>query len=306
MLRFLTYALHEALTSLRRTWKSGIVSIATITMTMLVLGAFLVVTANVRQLMATWMSAAELSAYLADDITADQRAQIERLLEAATGVQSHEYVSKEAALARFQREFPDLADVAGTAEHNPFPASYEVRLRTSGGEAVEVVAARLAGTPGVSDVRFDKKWLDRLQSAVRIVEWVGWGLVLVLGLAACLTIGNIVRLACYARKDEIVVMELVGAPMTFVRGPFVMEGVLQGGLGAAVALAVLWMLFSLVRAQLGSSPVQFLGLAELRFLPWQVCVSLVAGGMLVGCLGAFFASLGPTGRRLERFGPAEL
>ena len=87
--------------------------------------------------------------------------------------------------------------------------------------------------PGVADVRYDRQWLDRAavgRSASSAAS--AWCSARVLTLAAALTVANVVRLALYARRDEIEIMQLVGAPQAYIRGPFVMEGVLQGGIGA--------------------------------------------------------------------------
>ena len=86
--------------------------------------------------------------------------------------------------------------------------------------------------PGVADVRYDRQWLNRLLSAIAIIRGVGLVLGAVLTIAAALTVANVVRLALYARRDELDIMQLVGAPQVYIRGPFVMEGVLQGGIGA--------------------------------------------------------------------------
>ena len=93
--------------------------------------------------------------------------------------------------------------------------------------------------PGVADVRYDRRWLDRLASLSAFVRYAGFILAGVLVLAAGLTVANVVRLALYARRDEVEIMELVGAPMAFIRGPFVCEGIIQGGIGAVLALAAL-------------------------------------------------------------------
>jgi cell division transport system permease protein len=106
-------------------------------------------------------------------------------------------------------------------------------------------------------------------------------------IASALTVANVVRLAAAARRDEIDIMELVGAPFAFVRGPFVVEGVLQGGIGALVAVIALWASFAAVRARYGDFASGVLGGSPLTFLPLPVWLSMVAGGMLLGCLGGY-------------------
>jgi cell division transport system permease protein len=106
-----------------------------------------------------------------------------------------------------------------------------------------------------------------------------------LAAAAALTVANVVRLAAYSRRDEIEIMKLVGAPLTFIRGPFVAEGVLQGGLGALLAIALLWAGFVAARARYGTLASEALGMGSISFLPLQTSLLLVLGGMLLGCLG---------------------
>jgi len=111
-----------------------------------------------------------------------------------------------------------------------------------------------------------------------------------LAVAAALTVANVVRLAAYARRDEIEIMQLVGAPFAFIRGPFVAEGILQGGLGAVVAIVLLWAIFLTGKAWYGDLAVEGLGLTTLTFLPFGVLLTLVGGGMLLGCVGGLIVA----------------
>ena len=105
--------------------------------------------------------------------------------------------------------------------------------------AVDGLVSSLTAMAGVADVRYDREWLTRLNTLVRTARIVATGIVALLALAAAMTVGNVVRLTAAARRDEIEIMQLVGAPFAYVRGPFVAEGILQGGLGALVALIAL-------------------------------------------------------------------
>ena len=98
---------------------------------------------------------------------------------------------------------------------------------------------RIATLPGVDDVRYDREFLAALGAGVRTISAVGLALVTIMALAAAVTVAAVVRLGLQARHDEIAIMELVGAPLTFIRGPFVAEGLLQGGIGAILALLTL-------------------------------------------------------------------
>jgi cell division transport system permease protein len=291
-MRAIQYAIEEAVLSLRRGRQAGALSTATIALALFVLGAFLVVTANLERLATEWGSVAEMSVYLKDDLTQDQRRAIEGELALGDVIASREYVSKADALARFRQTFSDLTSTVETLGENPLPASYELRLRSGAtvADSVDRLANRLRGTTGVADVRYDRQWLSRLLSIVAIVRRVGFGLGALLTLAAALTVANVVRLALYARRDELEIMQLVGAPTAYIRGPFVMEGVLQGGFGALIALVGLTLAFFVVRGRYLTPLASAVSLSSVRFLPAEVCVLLVVGGMAVGCVGGIVAA----------------
>lgn len=291
-MRALRYALHEALVSLWRGRQAGVLSTATIALALFVLGAFLVVTANLEQLSEQWSRSAEMSVYLKDEVTGAERSAIEQLLAPGPAVAAREYVSKAEALARFRRTFGDLSPAIDGLGDNPLPASFELRLPgdPAAHAGIDALAARLRQTPGVADVRYDRQWLDRLLAAVTIVRGIGLLLGAVLTIAAALTVANVVRLALFARRDEVDIMQLVGAPQAYIRGPFVMEGVLQGGIGALVALGALGAGFFLVRARYLAPLASAVNLTSIRFLPAELCLILVVGGMLVGCAGGLVAA----------------
>jgi len=288
----LRYAFEEATASLWRGRRSSLLSMATIAIALFVTGAFLIVTSNLERLAEEWSGAAEMSVYLTDGVSGAERAAIERELQASGGVSSVEYVSKEAALARFRQTFPDLAGTLGSLEGNPLPASLDVRLLSSieAQRAVERLVERLRTTAGVSDVRYDKEWLDRLLRGLRFLRIIGLSLGAALILAAALTIANVVRLALNARRDELDIMHLVGAPTAYVRGPFIMEGALHGVLGAMVALALLTAVFFSTRGRFLMPLATALNLSSVRFLPAGLVLALVAGGLGVGSLAGFIAS----------------
>lgn len=284
------YSFDEATRSLWRGRQSGILSTATIALALFVLGAFLLVTANLERLAAEWSSAAELSVYLKDDISPEDKEALEGRLAPGDAVASFEFVSKAEALARFKRTFSELSGSIDGLGENPLPASFEVRLKPSTAERLDAFARSLQDAKGVADVRYDRQWLKRLMDAIAIVRTVGLVLGAVLTIAAALTVANVVRLALYARRDELEIMQLVGAPTAYVRGPFVMEGVLQGGIGAIVALVILAAAFYAVRGRYLAPLASAMNLSSIAFLPVEVVALLVLGGMAVGCLGGLVAA----------------
>lgn len=291
-MRALGYAIRQAASTLWQRRRPATLSIVTIATAILVLAVFLVLSKNLESLLARWGSVAELSVYFLDDASAADQAAVERTALESGLVADREYVSKAEAVRRFKRDFPDLASAADPAGGNPFPASLEVRLRPerAGDAAVERLAGALTRAPGVADVRYDRRWLDRLSRLTDFVRWTGFVLAGVLILAAALTVASVVRLGLHERRDEIEIMDLVGAPAAYVRGPFVVEGILQGGAGAILALLIAWGGFAVFAARYASLLAELVDLSTVRFLPWTTSTVLVLGGMLVGCVGGFVAT----------------
>ncbi len=294
-MRGFNYFLAEASASLWRGRRAAVLSVLTIAGGFFVLGFFLVLNSNLQRLVGRWTESAELSVYLKDDATQEQLRIVDELIGGSGLAASREYVSKSQAVARFKQDFPDLAGAAARLESNPFPASFEIRLRPEvreAGGAVDNLASTLTGLEGVADVRYDRRWLSRLNSVVRLLRGLGIGIVLLLAFASALTVANVVRLAASAREDEIEIMTLVGAPLAYVRGPFVLEGVLQGGVGALVAVVLLWLVFVTANARYGATAAQAVGLGAITFLPWTIGVLLVLAGMALGCVGGLIVARG--------------
>lgn len=289
-MRALRYFFSEAIESLWRGRSAAIVSMLTIAAGLFVLGFFLIVNANLQRLVARWSESAELSIYLQDSASDAQRTAVQAAIERSQLGASVQYLSKDDARKAFTASFPDLAAAAGSLDRNPFPASLEVRLTArarASADALDLLADSVQKMPGVADVRYDRRWLTRLSGVIRLVRGIGLAIVFMLALASALTVANVVRLAAAARRDEIEIMQLVGAPFAYIRGPFIMEGLLQGGIGAFVSLVALAALFAALRARFGAAMTEAVGLPSVAFLPASLAVLLLFGGMALGCLGAY-------------------
>lgn len=291
-MRAIDYAFREGWKNLLRGRGSSASAVGAIALATVVLGSLLLATWNVERLIAQWTAASEFSVYLSDEATSEERGAIESAIDGSGIADGREYVSKAEALTRFRREFTELASLASGVDENPFPASVEVRIRAaaeSDGRA-QALVRQVAMLPGVADVRYDREWLARVTAGLDAVRNTGFALGLLMALAAAVTVAGVVRLGLQSRHDEIEIMQLVGSPIAFIRGPFIAEGVLQGGLGAVVALGVLWLGFAAVAAWWGAELAAVLEGDPLSFLPVRLCAGLVAGGMVVGAIGGFAAS----------------
>jgi cell division transport system permease protein len=290
--RLVVFAWEEAVHSLVRSGRSALLSVGTIGVAFLVVGAFLMASTAAQQLVAEWAQAAELSVYLRDEVGAEERAAVEaRLAQASGEVAAVEFVGKQAAMERFRAGFPELQDVTASLAANPFPASFEVRLRREvPAAAADALAVALAGLPGVADVRYDRELVAGLLAAVRSARLMATAAALVLLLGAAMTVAAVVRLSFHARHDEIDIMALVGSPLSYIRGPFVMEGALLGGLGALVGVLALRAAYGVVIGALGESAQ--VAAAAVPFLGWAPAAGLVGLGLAVGAVAGYAATSG--------------
>jgi cell division transport system permease protein len=291
-MKALAYFADEAARSIWRRRGASLLALLTCAVSLFVLGSLLLAGTIAGNVLQRWSAAAEFSIYLADDATADARAALERRLAASGLVAGVTFVSADDALRRFRTQFPDLAAAAASLPANPLPASYEVRVRPELAHepAVDRLAASLREVSGVSDVRYDRRWIERLLGLVGGMRRAGVAIALVLVLAACLTIMSVVRLALHARRQEIEIMQLVGAPLAYIRGPFVLEGTLLGLSGAVLATAALWVLYLSGRGRVVGWASGLMDIGDLRFLPLSTMAAVVIGGALIGCVGGLFAA----------------
>src|SRR5688572_9279887 len=289
VLRALAYFFEEAFTSLWRSRLMNALSVGTIAVSLFVLGAFLALASNLSDVVSRWTQKVQVTFYLRDDAGAEDRERLAAALRADPAVSDVAFVSREQALERFRTLFQDLRALPDDLGGNPFPPSLEVTLRPRPDIAEDVrrIASAHEKAIGVEEVQYDLVWIERLSTAVRLVRGVGMFLGGILVLAGVFTISNVIRLTVYARQDELDIMRLVGATPAYVKGPFVAEGMIQGGVGGLISVALLWVAFRMV-AKDALAASDLLGRAVV-FLPTGVCVFIVLGGMAVGILGSLLS-----------------
>jgi cell division transport system permease protein len=288
LLRAFSYFVSEALTSLWRSRLVNAVSIGTIAVSLFVLGAFLTVASALSGMVTRWTEKVQVIVYLEEATPERVRESLENRLRADPAVATLELVTREQALARFRGMFRDLSSLPEDLGENPFPASLEVSLRPGFQTPADVerLAKAFSGVPGVREIQYDLLWIERLSTGVRLVRLVGAFLGGILVLAAVFTISNVIRLTIYAREDELDIMRLVGATRAYVKGPFVTEGVIQGGLGGLVASVLLWAALAWLARDLMASDL--LPRATASLSP-GIAVLLVLGGMAVGLAGSLMS-----------------
>lgn len=288
---FVRYCLDEATTSVRRRSRVALLSTMLLAATVTVVGAALSASAALRDLTARMTEAAELSVYLALEASAAERAAVAQAVRADPAVASADVLDEAQATARVTADFPDLADVITALPERPFGAVVEARLAASAEQAqVDALVARLRALPGVDDVSYDRDVLQRVLVTVSTVRRAVTTLALLLAVAAFATVAAVLRLGYYARRDEIEVLGLIGAPGRAISGPFVAEGMLQALAGTVLGLGLLrlgtWLLWRGPAATWARS----LDLSEPPFLSGQYMLTLGAVTVLAGAIAGWIGS----------------
>lgn len=287
----LRYIVEDALTNLRRSGWGGVASVGTIAVSFVIVGIFLILTGNLGALMAEWKEQFQVTVFLEDNITGEQLALLKKRVQSERAVKSMTYTSKAEALQQFKRELRGKESLLEGLGENPIPASLQLRVHEAyqTPEALKQLTASLGRLEGVEDVMYGQEWVDRLSSVIRVLRLLGLSVGLALGLASLLIVSNTIRLAVYARSEEIEVMRLVGATRLHIRAPFVLEGMIQGTLGAGLALLLLFGAYQATLWQLQMTPGQIFGMGVGSFLDPNWAVLMVAVGAGVGAFGSLIS-----------------
>jgi cell division transport system permease protein len=260
-----------------------LVAVSSLTVAFLCFAAALWVLGNLSAVADALGRSARMSIYLRDGASPEDIDRLRATLEALPEVRSAEHVTPERAREELARGGDrELA----TLPANVFPASIEVTLQTGTGTArLAALAQRVERYGAVEDVETYQGFFGRLDTLLTTGRWASTGLGVLVLLCALFVVGSTIRLAIAGRRDEIEVLKLCGASNAFVRGPFLIEGAVQGTLSALLAIALLFAVFIGVRESLDATA---LGLAGVRtaFLHPAIAIALVAGGGLLGAAGS--------------------
>jgi cell division transport system permease protein len=293
LLAQLRHFVRSAWLGLRSSPLPSAVAVVTIAVSLFLIGLFALLLANMGGILERFGREVRLTVYVAEGLGADgERALLQRVRR-EPGVERAEPVSKQDALERFRRRLGGDAALLEGLEENPLPASIEVDLvpaeRSAAGLAS--LSARLAALPGAAEVSHGHAWVEGYARALSLLRAAAFAIGGVLALAALVIVTNTIRLAVYARRDEIDILMLVGATRTFVSIPFLLEGLVQGVLGGLLALALVYGVFSLLGGPLQGAFTFLLGHATPAFLGSGARAVLVAGGAALGVIGSAAALL---------------
>jgi len=244
------YVVRETATNLRRNLLMTSAAVLTVAVSLSLVGGALLLKQGVSKASLQWKGDVELSIFMKVGVAPNQSQAIERELSQMPEVKKVIYIDQQEAFAEFKRMFENSPDFLESVKAEDLPTSYRVVPKRA--EFVDVVGARFENRPGVEDVVFAREAVETLlkvTSALQVAIVIVAGVLL---LSAVLLILNTIQMAIYNRRREVAVMKLVGATNWFIRVPFMLEGMIQGLVGAATAFGVVALVRNLLAGAVGN------------------------------------------------------
>ena len=285
MARRVDYYFKETLQGLRRNGLVAFAAVSTAFIALFLVGGALLVGSEVGLLIAKTEANVEVSVFLTNDIPQSQQANLQQMLETMPQVQSVHYESKQEAYQRFLSLYADQKALISNVSPDALPASFRVKLKDP--SQFDVVAVQLEGQPGIDRIVDQRALLNRLFAVTRVFRVGVLVVAIIMLVSAAALIGNTVRLAVFNRRKEIGIMRLVGATSWHIRMPFLIEGTIEGLLGAGAAILGLFIMkvsfIDPLRGKIGFFPL--VGTPQIvHTVPY-----LLGGGVLVAGVASMLA-----------------
>lgn len=281
------YFIAEVFRSLRRNNWMIFASIGTVTVSLFVLGVFLILVLNMNRLAGMLESQVQISVYLEDHLTDREKRQIEYDITSLQGIDTVKYVDRDEAKTRLQERLGDqkyLLDAL--SDDNPLPDAFEVTVTTPA--VVESAASAISAMSGVEEAKYGQDVIKHLFDITRLMRIFGLVLMLLLGAATLFIIANTIRLTVFARRKEIAIMKYVGATDWFIRWPFLLEGIVLGCFGGIIAAVALRSFYAAMAAQIYSTLAFFPLLPQYPFMNY-VTLAILGSGIVIGAIGSLIS-----------------
>lgn len=295
--RAVLYHAGKALDNLRRGWRTSLLTVGTMTAALTVVGLYAMLLHNFDALAQRLGRVGGVTLYLADELEPEAWQASARLLAAYPAVAAARVVTPDDALRRFMALGQEARAMVQGLDARLFPPALELELREPAGDAGALARLErwLRSVPGVVAVDYGHEEHEQLGLVLQALRWLGLVGGLLVGLAVVVVVSNTIKLLVYARRDELEVLQLVGATAGFVRAPFLIEGLLWGLVGGALAALALLALQLGLAAPLSAALAPFVWGFSVTFFAPPVAALVIGAGCLLGLAGSALA----VGRFLE-------
>jgi cell division transport system permease protein len=282
----LEFFLVEAFRSFYRGALMSLVAVGTISVSLVIFGLFVLLIVNLGNVVGTVSSKMDIAAFVEKDLSLEEAGALQLQLSKLPGVEKVEFVSKTEAWRKFKEEFGEKLELDDVVVNNPLPETFNIKVRTP--DQLGAIAKSVANLQVVDEVRYSGKFVDQIKTLMDAIRIGGLALVLLISFATLLIVVNTIRLTVIARETDIYIMKLVGATDTFVKWPFIIEGLMFGVLGGLVAFVVLKLSYDAIIFRIASA-LPFLPVVGDQRLLALIYLVMILGGTALGMLGAYIS-----------------
>lgn len=280
----LSYAFRDAFRSIKRNKFMSLASIATVAISLLILGCAWLLVVNTHYLATSMESELEINIYLQNEITREQALNLKTQFSGLPGVGNLTFVPREEGLKSLEERFgKDTNLLQALGGNNPLPDMYRIKAQEAA--QVPALAAAAQDIPGVEKVRYGQGMVEKLLSLTQWLRTVGLIVIVAVSLAAIFLIATSIRITVFARRREIGIMKLVGATNWYIRWPFFLEGMIIGLLGALIAIGTLHF-FYLQLVKNVAMTISFVSVMYDQSVLFTIYRNLLFMGTLIGAMGS--------------------
>lgn len=260
-----------------------------IALSLTIYGGFVLMLTNADSAVQQWKGDHLVTVFLQKDVSVTQLTQIGEQLAKKAEILDLTTVSPSEAMARMKTMLGPEAGLLDNLKDNPLPYSFEFHVMGNNPEHASFLANDIRSWPGIEAVSFDYEWAQKLSAIIQFIRYTGMALLTLLLTAVALIVSNTIKLTIIARRDEIEVMRFMGATDTFIKAPFIYEGVIQGLLGAIGAIAMILALYSGASTATSDLANAFGVNIVLHFLSWPQLSFQMILGVTLGLIGALIS-----------------
>ncbi len=293
MKSFLGYVLRKTFRNMKGNLFPTVTSIFTIGTSIFIFLTFSLVAFNLGSLFKVWENRFEVVAYLKKGISTDEIEMLLKRIRKIEGVEAVNYISPFEAMEFMESKLGNQKNLLEGIKPNIFPASMEIRLGKDywGRTKLSDVISELRKVPQIEEIQYGKEWIETFSVIVYLVRITQWVLGGVLILAIIFIVSNTLQLTISSRSDEIEIMYILGASPSYIRIPFYFEGLIQGLLGASIAIGLLFIMYKILILTVGPMMKGWMAGIKILFFPWERILWFLLGGVLIGLFGSFISSI---------------
>lgn len=285
------YVIKEVFLNFKKSGFLSLISIGTIIITIVILGNYYLANESLKYFLSKIENKIEIVIFLKDDVVLEKINNLVIELKSMPETEDVKFVSKEDAYQEFVKD-KEIFSIMQSFDTNPLPNSIKVKLKNYTGKNIERLVSLLKSKEGIEDIQYGGKEIENLINILNVIKIIAIAAGIIFIISSLFVVSNIINLTIYARRNDIYILKMVGATNTFIRMPFILEGVIHGFLGGAIGWFILYVvvkvLLTEIKKQTGIDFSTFY-LFNPEFFSFKFLLASVLSGVTLGFLGSLLS-----------------